>query len=223
MQLRAQCRLVDAHQRAPASPDLLRQGHEVAVARDDHHRADVRVTGDVVRGVQAQADVRAVLGRGPRRKKLDQLHRVLQQHVPVAAEELPIAVGAVDGNGPKGRGQFHDGLHLDQRFLGPKAPVGLAIGSFAQACLRKAGVQVFKVPVQGNRRLGVAQRLVQGILPEVCLGTSQRAGGEGGTRKTKARNQSGPCSICRSYSALMARFESSRGQVLENPKSHEYG
>ena len=74
----------DAHQRAPGGLDLLRDGHEVAVAADDHHRADVREAADVLRRVEAELDVGAVLGRRAGREQLDQLDRVLQQCIAVA-------------------------------------------------------------------------------------------------------------------------------------------
>ena len=126
--------VADAHQRAASGLDLLRQRHEVAVAAHNDHRPDVIKAAQVFQRVQAEPDIGAILGRGAGRKELDQLDRALQQGVPVAPEELPVAVGAVDGQRAQRRRQCHDGRHVNQGLLRLEAAIGLVVGPFAQAC-----------------------------------------------------------------------------------------
>ena len=106
---------------------------------------------DVFGGVEAELDVGAVLGRRARREELDQLDGFLEQGVAVAAEELPVAVGAVDGHRAEGRAELDQGLHVDQRLLGLEAVVLLGVGAFAVLRFEHAGVQVLEVPVHGDR------------------------------------------------------------------------
>ena len=48
--------------------DLLCHGHEVAVAADDDHRADMAESADVLRRIEAKLDVGTILGRTARRE-----------------------------------------------------------------------------------------------------------------------------------------------------------
>ena len=125
-------------------------GHVVAVAADDDG-ANVGEAADVLGGVEAELDVGAVLRRCAGREQLDQLDGVLEQGVAVAAEELPVAVGAVDGDRAEGRAEFDKRLHVDQRLLGLEAVVLLGVGAFAVPGLEHAGVQVLEIPVHGDR------------------------------------------------------------------------
>jgi hypothetical protein len=85
-------------------------------------------TADVLGGVEAELDVGAVLGGGAWREQLDQLDSALQERIPVAAEVLPVAVGAVDGDGAEGGAEFDEGLDVDERFLDLEAVVLLGVG-----------------------------------------------------------------------------------------------
>ena len=126
-------------------------------------------TAHVFHRVQAQLDVGTILGRAARRKHLDQLDRALQQRIAIAAEILPVAVSAVDGNRPERGGQIDHGLNINQRLLHPKAVVLLAVSAFL-AGFAQAGVQVFKVPVKCNRRDGFAGAWAhEGSLSETAM------------------------------------------------------
>ena len=63
--------VADADEGAACGLDLLRHGHEVAVAADDDDGADVAEAADVFGGVEAELDVGAVLGRGTWLEELD--------------------------------------------------------------------------------------------------------------------------------------------------------
>ena len=142
----------DADQPTARRLDFLRQGHEVAVATDDDDSADVIEAANVFHRVEAQPDVSAILGRAAGREQLYQLDSALQQRIAVAAEILPVAVGPVDRDRAEGRGQVDHPLDVDQRLLHPKslvlAGVTTLLPGFAQA-----GVQIFEIPVKGDREL----------------------------------------------------------------------
>ena len=57
------------------------------------------------------------------------LDGALQEGVAVAAEVLPVAVGAVDGDGAEGGAELDQGLDVDERFLDLEAVVLLGIGA----------------------------------------------------------------------------------------------
>lgn len=91
----------DAHKRQAGGLDFLCDRHEVAVPAHDDDGAEVPKAADIFRGVEAQLDVGSVLCPTTRREKLDQFDRALEQRVSVPPEELPVAVSAVDCDGPK--------------------------------------------------------------------------------------------------------------------------
>ena len=66
----------------------------------------MRKAADVLGSVEAQFDVGTVLGRCAWWEELDQVNSTLQQGVPIAAEELPVAVSPIDGHWTEGRAQF---------------------------------------------------------------------------------------------------------------------
>jgi hypothetical protein len=74
----------------------------------------------------------------------------LCSNVTIAAEVLPIAVGAIDGHGTERGAEFHEGLNVDERFLNLEAVVLLGVGAFAVLGLDEAGMQVLEVPVEGD-------------------------------------------------------------------------
>ena len=88
--------------------DLLRERHEVAIAADDDQGGDVIEAGEILRRVETQFDIGTVLGRSARRKQLNQFHRTLQQLIAITPEVLPIAVGAIDGDGAEGRADVYE-------------------------------------------------------------------------------------------------------------------
>ena len=153
----------------PAGLDLLGHGHEVAVAADDDDGVDVGEAADVLGGVEAELDVGAVLGGCARREELDQLDGALQERVAVAAEVLPVVVGAVDGDGAEGGAEFDQGLDVDERFLDLEAVVLLGVGAFAVLGLHQAGMQVLEVPVEGDGTAVVVVVRVHGVLPPARL------------------------------------------------------
>ena len=146
-------RLAAAHadERAPGRLDLLRDRHEIAVAAHNQHRANMAEAADVLDRIKAEPDVGPIFGRDSRREKLNQLNRALQQSIAVAAKKLPVAIGAVDGDGAIGASQLDDRLHINQRLLQLEAPVGLAVGAFAEPRFGQARMKVFKVPVERHR------------------------------------------------------------------------
>jgi hypothetical protein len=103
----------DPDQRATRRLDLLRHRQEVTVRTDDHDRRDVRKADHVLGRIQAQLDVRPVLGHGPGREQLDQLDRVVQQGFAVPRKPLPVAVRAVDRHGAERRTELHQRRHVD--------------------------------------------------------------------------------------------------------------
>ena len=107
---------------------------------------------------------------GARREELNQFDGALQEGVAVPAEVLPVAVGAVDGDGAEGGAEFDKGLHVDQRFLDLESVVLLGIGAFTVLGLHEAGVQVLKVPVEGHGSTVVVVVRVHGVLPAGLVG-----------------------------------------------------
>ena len=81
--------VAEADQGAAGSLDLLRDGHKVAVATDDDHGADVPKTTDVLRGVQTELDVGAVLRGRTRRKELDQFDGASGAGTPSNCRAMP--------------------------------------------------------------------------------------------------------------------------------------
>jgi len=71
---------------------------------------------DVFGRVEAKLDVGAVLGGSARREELDQLDGALQERVAVAAEVLPVPIGAIDCDRAEGGAEFDQGLEVDERF-----------------------------------------------------------------------------------------------------------
>jgi hypothetical protein len=118
----------------------------------------------------AELDVGAVLGGRARREELDQLDGALQERVAVAAEVLPVAVGAVDGDGAEGGAELDQGLDVDERLLDLEAVVLLGVGAFTVLGLHEAGVQVLEVPVERDGSAVVVVVRVHGVLPPGLVG-----------------------------------------------------
>jgi len=91
---------------------------------------------------------------------------------------LPVAVGAVDGNRPEGRAEFDQGLDVDERLLRFEAVVLHVGGTFAVFRFQEAGVQVLKVPVQGNGSAVVVVMWIHGHLPRVLVGVIEMPQGK---------------------------------------------
>lgn len=123
----------------------------------------MRKTANVFIRIQAKLDVGTVLGSPAGGEELQQLYPVLQQGITVAAKKLPVAIGPVDGNGAKRRGKLHHGLYVHQRLLWAKPIVGPGIGT-GVALLTQTGVQVFKIPIKGDRGVAFDLRCEHGVL-----------------------------------------------------------
>ena len=111
----------------------------------------------------AELDAGAVPGGRACPEELEQFDGPLRKRVAVAAEVLPGAVGAVDGDRPEEGAEFDQGVDVDERFLDLEAVVLLGVCAFAEPGLHEAGTPVLEVPLEGDGSAAVVVVRVHGV------------------------------------------------------------